>query len=108
MRRPHRPLERTDLLGLRRWQRWMLFIFVAMWFFLVAVFVAHLLLALPLWIVQLVILLDLGLVISGVALQFSARCPACGYRLGRQSRLLVPQRCRSCGIALRASTEWPG
>jgi hypothetical protein len=42
-----------------------------------------------------------ALVVAGGWLQFSIRCPACGYRLGRQSRLVVPERCRSCGVALR-------
>jgi hypothetical protein len=34
---------------------------------------------------------------SGVAVQFSARCPRCGFNLGFQSRLVLPEQCERCG-----------
>ncbi len=43
----------------------------------------------------------LGLAGSGVVVQFSQRCPRCEYRLGFQSGLLVPEKCRKCGVALK-------
>ncbi|NIN36565.1 MAG: hypothetical protein GWO08_05200 [Gammaproteobacteria bacterium] len=33
--------------------------------------------------------------------QFSQKCPACGYRLGLQSRLLLPDHCKRYGVALK-------
>jgi hypothetical protein len=37
----------------------------------------------------------------GAAVQFSERCPRCGYNLGFQSRLLVPDVCERCRGRLR-------
>jgi peptidoglycan/LPS O-acetylase OafA/YrhL len=34
------------------------------------------------------------------AIQFSERCPRCGYNLGFQSRLALPAACERCGGAL--------
>ena len=34
-------------------------------------------------------------------LQFSAKCPCCQYRIGLQSRLLLPQNCERCGVSFR-------
>jgi hypothetical protein len=43
-------------------------------------------------------LLLLGIVcILGAAVQFSERCPRCGYNLGFQARLVLPDRCERCG-----------
>ena len=33
----------------------------------------------------------------GAAIQFSERCPRCGYNLGFQTRLLLPEACERCG-----------
>ena len=40
----------------------------------------------------------------GVVLQFSEKCPKCGHRLGFQTRLTLPERCKKCGV----SYENPG
>jgi hypothetical protein len=43
-------------------------------------------------------LLLLGITcVLGAAIQFSERCPRCGYNLGFQARLLLPDRCERCG-----------
>lgn len=45
-----------------------------------------------------VALLLLGLLcVLGVWIQFSERCPRCGYNLGFQSRLLHLEACERCG-----------
>ena len=41
------------------------------------------------------------LAIAGVSLQLSARCPRCQFRIGLQSRLLLPKNCDRCGVAFR-------
>ena len=47
-------------------------------------------------------LVALGLACGvGAAVQFSTRCPRCGFNLGFQSRLLVPEQCERCGVSYR-------
>jgi len=94
-------LSKQDSLRLFRWQRRMVSLFIGTWAYILLVIAFHLLANPPPHVVQLALIPALGLVIGGVCLQFSVRCPSCGYRLGRQSRLLVPDRCRSCGLSLR-------
>ncbi len=36
-----------------------------------------------------------------VAIQFSATCPSCRYRIGLQSRLTLPAACERCGVTFR-------
>lgn len=38
--------------------------------------------------------------LGAVAIQFSERCPRCGYNLGFQSRLDLPAACERCGGSL--------
>lgn len=42
------------------------------------------------------------LILAGVALQFSVRCPRCKLPLGLQSSLGVPPECERCGVGLLA------
>lgn len=42
-----------------------------------------------------------ALLMSGVFLQFSIKCPRCGARIGFQSRLLLPRRCTRCGVGFK-------
>jgi len=49
-------------------------------------------------------LATLGLAcVVGAAVQFSTRCPRCGFNLGFQSRLVVPERCERCGVPFHAA-----
>ena len=43
----------------------------------------------------------LALALSAIVIQFSQKCPRCGYRLGRQTRLLLPDQCKQCGVRLK-------
>lgn len=94
-------LNEQEFRLLRRWQRRMVTLFVGTWVYILFVIAVDLLVQLPTRVVQLALVPVLVLVVGGGWLQFSIRCPSCGYRLGRQSRLLVPDRCRSCGVSLR-------
>jgi hypothetical protein len=99
---PEAPLAPGDLLRLRRWERRLRRVFLL-------VGTAYLLLVLT----SLVggepstarAALALGLLgascLLGAAIQFSERCPRCGYNLGYQSRLLLPTRCERCGGSYR-------
>jgi len=94
-------LTDDELRRLLQWQRCMVVLFVGTWAYIFLVVAVDLFLNPPERVVQLALVPVLGLVCVGVWLQFSIRCPSCGYRIGRQSRLLVPDRCRSCGVSLR-------
>lgn len=94
-------LSQEDHRRLHRWQRRMVGFFVATWVYLSLVIAADIFLEPPTRIVQLALVPVLALVIGGGFLQFSARCPSCGYRIGRQSGLVVPAHCRACGASLR-------
>jgi hypothetical protein len=39
--------------------------------------------------------------VYGAILQFSERCPVCRFRIGLQSRLLLPPACPRCGATFR-------
>jgi hypothetical protein len=94
-------LNDDDFLRLNRWQRRMVALFIGTWAYILIVIAVHLFAHPPERVVQVALVPALGLVVVGGWLQFSIRCPSCGYRLGRQSRLLVPDQCRSCGVTLR-------
>jgi len=47
------------------------------------------------------------LILVGVALQFSIRCPRCKLPLGLQSSLGVPPECERCGVNLLAAKPRP-
>ncbi|WP_150911649.1 hypothetical protein [Marinobacter halotolerans] len=37
-----------------------------------------------------------------IVLQMRLKCPACGYKIGWQAKLMAPDQCKSCGTFLRA------
>lgn len=39
-----------------------------------------------------------ALVVAATFVQFSGRCPRCKSYLGRQARLVLPAKCRVCGV----------
>jgi hypothetical protein len=48
-----------------------------------------------------------AMVVGGIVLQFSARCPRCGIRLGLQSSLAVPAACERCNVNLHPPQKSP-
>lgn len=48
----------------------------------------------------LVTLVALGLILAAFVMQFSIRCPRCRARLATQTMLLLPDRCKSCGVEI--------
>ena len=100
-------LTEQDFRKLIQWQRRMVTLFVGIWIYILLVIAFYVFLHPRQEIVQLALVPVLGLVVAGGYVQFSVRCPACGYRLGRQSRLTVPERCGCCGISLRKSKGAP-
>lgn len=45
------------------------------------------------------------LVLTAARIQFSQKCPACGARLGLQTRLLLPRECGRCGVSFRKESQ---
>jgi hypothetical protein len=55
----------------------------------------------PLWLGWLGLGAAIIVVIVGLAIHFSGRCPRCGYIIGFQSPLLLPYRCERCKTPFR-------
>ena len=95
------PLSAAEFTRLRRWQRNMRTGAIATLFYLGVMvgFVSTVPIeaSLPRWIA---ILIFPAMVLAGVVLQFSERCPRCGMLLGLQASLGVPETCERCGVSL--------
>lgn len=98
-------IQKEEFRVLFRWQRRMRKAFVALWVYLLLVIAVHLLVRPASWVIQVALLPVLGGVVAGGVLQFSVRCPKCGYRLGFQSSLVIPDDCRRCGVLLKAPRD---
>lgn len=93
-----RPLDNAELERVWRWERTMVrFYSLAM----VAIGLA----VVALWgfgterWVRLTVVAGVGvLMIAGAWVQFRERCPRCTTRLGRQSRFMLPLRCKVCKV----------
>ena len=55
----------------------------------------------PLWLGWLGLGAGSIIVVVGLAIHFSGRCPRCGYIIGFQSALLLPYRCERCKAPFR-------
>jgi hypothetical protein len=45
-----------------------------------------------------IIAMILALAVVGWVIQFRERCPRCNAQLGRQARVLLPVKCKNCGV----------
>jgi hypothetical protein len=101
------PLDAGELQMLARWQTRMLILYVAC--ILYILFLLILASSPNLQSDQLNAKLAYGLLLPlvGVVLyhQFSVRCPRCGFTLGLQRRLLVPDHCACCDVRLQPASE---
>jgi hypothetical protein len=55
----------------------------------------------PLWLGWLGLGAGTVIVVVGLAIHFSGRCPRCGYIIGLQSPLMLPYRCERCKTSFR-------
>lgn len=100
---PPSQLSDAQLAGLRAWERRMVFTFMVAMIGLAVAVGFNLVIGLaPGLDTTLLILLAL-IVLYSIRLQFSQKCPGCGARLGFQTRLLLPDHCGRCGVALKAT-----
>jgi hypothetical protein len=98
---PSAPLAPGDLLRLRRWERRLrraLGLAALAYLMLVATSLAGG--EPPAGRAALALGLLGSICLLGAAIQFSERCPRCGYNLGYQTRLVLPEACERCGGAL--------
>jgi hypothetical protein len=55
----------------------------------------------PLWLGWLGLSAGIVIVVVGLAIHFSGRCPRCGYVIAFQSPLMLPNRCERCKTLFR-------
>ena len=95
---PPRPLDEAERAHVRRWQRTMYG-----YFFFAMLVIAGLFVAAQHYgdspKARTLVLIGVGLLVAAATyVQFSGKCPRCSTRLGRQARLVLPERCRVCGV----------
>lgn len=99
------PLDPQELARVHAWQRGMYvyyglaMVLVAIGFYLVTRFQD-----LP-WLRPALVLMIVALMVVGAFVQYRERCPRCGVLLGRQARLVLPARCKSCGVGFPRSDD---
>jgi len=94
-------LTRAERDRLRVWQRRMTIGLVITLAFMVSIAIVDLTAGIPKALGWPILLVLLVLAASGGILQFSEKCPRCGFRIGLQSALVVPDTCRKCGVHLK-------
>lgn len=96
------PLGAAELARLRRWQRNMRLIALATLFYLGVMVGFVSTIPMEAWVARWIAVLVLpAMVVAGVVLQFSERCPRCGLLLGLQTSLGVPSTCERCAVSFR-------
>ena len=94
-------LNTDEFKKLKTWQTRMILFLVVTMISLVVVVGVDLLIGFTPQAAWCVFIVLIALALMGGFLQFRQRCPRCGYRLGFQSRLLVPDNCKKCGVGLK-------
>lgn len=95
-------LSEQDLAELRRWQRRMIQTFAVAMAGLVGVVVLDMVFQPGEVVGGMMMGVLLIIVVVAARIQFGQKCPACGARLGFQTRLLLPRACRKCGVAFQS------
>lgn len=93
------PLTRPELERLWRWERHMIRYYAAAMAILLAAGVLAMAYSDVVWLRRGVLGLVVVLLLAATYVQFRERCPRCGMRIGSQSRLMLPNKCRRCGVA---------
>lgn len=96
-----RPLTEPELAALQRWQRRMVVSFLLAMLLMLAGVALDLVVGLSAAVEYGIGGAFLCVAVYGAVLQFSERCPVCRFRIGLQSRLLLPLSCPRCGATFR-------
>jgi lipopolysaccharide export LptBFGC system permease protein LptF len=94
-------LNTKELQELQLWQKRMITLLVIAMVALIVVVGVDLIIGMSRMAASFVFLGLVALAGLGIFIQFSQKCPACGYRLGFQTRLLIPNNCKKCGVGLK-------
>lgn len=100
-----KPLDKAELGRVLGWQQRMYafygaaMILIAVGFYLMSQFGEQV------WVRPALLAMLLGLMAAGAWVQFRERCPRCGTLLGRQSRFILPNKCKSCGVGFPRADE---
>jgi NADH:ubiquinone oxidoreductase subunit 3 (subunit A) len=96
------PLSEAERRGLKAWARRTKVAFAGAMLFVVLNGVLLIVTnPAPLWLGWLGLGAGIVIVVVGLAIHFSGRCPRCGYIIGFQSALLLPYRCERCKTPFR-------
>jgi hypothetical protein len=94
------PLTHQELQRIWRWKRWMIrYYAMAITMLAVGVGAGHFYGDKP-WARPLIIAGVLAFVLFTISALFREKCPRCGSRLGGQSRMILPDECRGCGVEI--------
>jgi hypothetical protein len=96
-----RELSNDEIRALQRWQQKMVVLFVLVMTGLLITAAADIAFGLSETAAWYIFLVLLSLVVVAGFVQFGQKCPVCSYRLGFQTRLLVPERCNKCHVRLK-------
>jgi len=95
-------VSKSEYERLMTWQHRMVGLFLGAMVAIFAVLLSSLLFRFtPSIITYLFLGLIIIFVIPAILLQFSERCPRCGHRLGLQTRLILPEICKHCGVSFK-------
>ena len=92
------PLTGIELERIWRWERQMIAFYASAITLIAIAMAAAVTFGDVVWLRRSLLGLVLALVAAGSFVQFREKCPRCGRRLGSQSRLLLPVRCRGCRV----------
>ncbi len=92
------PLTPPELERLWRWERHMIRYYAMAVTVIAAAAAAAVAYGETPWVRRSMLALILLLVLAATYVQFRERCPRCGKRIGSQSRLLLPDKCKGCGV----------
>ena len=98
-------LTTPELQKLKTWQRRMVITFLLAMLVLVIAFSLELSIGMDKLVEWLLGACFIVLAIAGAVIQFSGKCPNCNYRIGLQSRLVLPEQCTRCKVSFRESTQ---
>ena len=94
------PLTNAEVVALWRGERRAMRLYVASLSVMAAGFGLIVFAGLEAEVRYLVLLAALALLGAALYLQFAIRCPRCTAHLATQSAVLLPDRCKSCGVAI--------
>jgi hypothetical protein len=101
-----KPLDLPELQRVWRWERRMIWFNATSMALIIAGIVAFRYLSENVIYRRGVLVMIAALVVVGAIVQFREVCPRCKSKLGRQSRFVLPDFCRKCGVEFTRPHEF--